>query len=225
MTDQPKVVALERFDAMRYAIIAAHDVDEVLEIRNKAVALEAYCRVAQDPEPERLANAIRLRAERRAGELLKKMEKAQGKRTDLVTADDQVDGGKTTLDGQRAVPSNSTPTLSDMGITKNQSSTWQQLANVPEDEFEEAVSNPTTKPSTSGIIRHHRQRTNPESSVEPMDPDILWLWGRLQDFERNIIHRDAMALASAMEGHTKETIKRLAPVVAQWLLTLEEKIE
>ena len=41
---------------------------------------------------ERRACEIRLRAERKAGKLLAKMEKAQGKRTDLVVLDDQVDG-------------------------------------------------------------------------------------------------------------------------------------
>jgi hypothetical protein len=42
-------------------------------------------------------------------------------------------------------------TLSDLGVSKNQSMKWQQLADVPEDEFEAAPADPE-RPSTTGII-------------------------------------------------------------------------
>jgi len=95
------------------------------------VALEAYFRVAKDPEPERQACEIRLRAERRAGVLLKDRDKAQGKRTDLVPQGKQVDDR---------------PTLADMGVTGKQSMQWQQLADVPEEQFEAALAAPDGGP-------------------------------------------------------------------------------
>ncbi len=41
------------------------------QIRNQAVAMKAYAQQAKDVELETLAAEIKLRAERRAGELLK----------------------------------------------------------------------------------------------------------------------------------------------------------
>ena len=69
---------LIQYDAMCRAINAAYEVDEVKEIHDKAVAMEAYFRQAKNPEPERRACEIRLRSERKAGQLLKKLEKAKG---------------------------------------------------------------------------------------------------------------------------------------------------
>jgi hypothetical protein len=119
------------------AIDAAFEVDEVTPIRDKALALEFAARIAKNIDAEQKACEIRLRAERKAGELLAQMEKANGKRIDLVERGDQV----------------SRPTLRDLGITKDQSSDWQKLAKVPQDEFEAALADKTTKPSTNGIIR------------------------------------------------------------------------
>src|SRR3954468_14003574 len=67
-----------RYDAMCRAIDAAYQVDEVKDIRDKAMAIEVYLRQAKNTEAERRACEIRLRAERKADELLRQMEKAKG---------------------------------------------------------------------------------------------------------------------------------------------------
>lgn len=63
------------------------------------------------------ATEIKVRAERRAGELLAAAVKAEGGRPTEKT-------GSTVL----PVSANPPPTLSDLGVTKTQSSRWQQLA-------------------------------------------------------------------------------------------------
>jgi hypothetical protein len=93
---------LIRYETARRALAEAHAVDEVKAIRDKALALEAYARQAKDYEMEIMAAEIRVRTERRAGELLEEMDRAQGKRTDLLASHEQVDGR---------------PTLKDRGIT------------------------------------------------------------------------------------------------------------
>jgi hypothetical protein len=62
---------LVRYDAMCTAIAAAIEVDEVKDIRDRAMALACYARQAQNREAERRAMEIRVRAERRAGELFR----------------------------------------------------------------------------------------------------------------------------------------------------------
>lgn len=57
-------------------IAECHRLDEVKDIRDKARALEMYARQARNLEAERKACEIRLRAERRSGELLRELARA-----------------------------------------------------------------------------------------------------------------------------------------------------
>ncbi len=117
--------------------------------------MEAYFKQAKNTEAERCACEIRLRAERKAGQLLSKMEKNRG-------------GGDRKSDHPSRGTTGDKSTLSDLGVTRDQSSRWQALAGVPEEDFEKSLG-AKKKPSTSGIIA--KPRKMPETS--------LWLWGRL----------------------------------------------
>lgn len=161
--------SLVLYDGMCRAIEAAFDVDEAKDIRDKARAFEVYAQQAKNIENERRACEIRLRAERKAGELLRDMEKA---RPGPPIRNRSVD----TTEYRGA------PTLRDLGISKQQSSDWQRLASVPKDDFESALSDQTIKPTTSGIIR---ETTPPDPEIVPVSREGLWLWGRLSDFERD----------------------------------------
>ena len=70
------ILALARVNA----IDAAFEVDEVKDIRDKAIAMEAYFKQAKNTEAERRACEIRLRAERKAGQLRKQEQKNKGGR-------------------------------------------------------------------------------------------------------------------------------------------------
>jgi hypothetical protein len=189
---------LVRYDAMCRAIDAAYKVDEVKDIRDKAVALEHYARQARNTEAEQRACEIRLRAERRAGQLLKKVEKAKGALRRGNTMSPRGDDAST---------------LANLGVSKKQSSDWQKLADVPDQQFEAALADPTAKPTTAGIIR-----ATAEPGADPVSTDALWLWGRLKDFVRNgVVDRDPADVMATMTPEMKDDVHTLAPRVAAWL--------
>ena len=198
--EQPEAFPLARYDEMCRAIDAAYQVDEVKDIRDKARAMEVYLRQAKNTEAERRACEIRLRAERKAGSLLAEKEKAK------AAPGNQYTGPVTPVDW-----SNSPPTLRDLGISKKQSSDWQRLAAVPEEQFEAALSDLKERPTTAGIIgRVHKQ--------EPVEDDALWLWGRLLDFERRgLLTRSFDEVCRTMVPHMRETVRELAPQISKWL--------
>lgn len=123
---------LIRYEAARSALQAASSIDEVKDIRDKYEAVAAYARQARDTELIRWATEIKVRSERRAGQLLAEMPKAGGAKSQLVgrgVIGPPIVGG----------PINESPTLSSLGITYNDSSRWQKLAAIDEEKFEAAV--------------------------------------------------------------------------------------
>ena len=123
---------LVRYDAACRALAAAVRVDEVKSIRDKAVAMQAYARQAKDTALITQATEIRMRAERRAGELLIEMAKNKG-----------AQGSGSNQHQVRSRQETAPPKLSDLGITKTQSSRWQQYAALAPDTFEQRVEHAT----------------------------------------------------------------------------------
>jgi N6-adenosine-specific RNA methylase IME4 len=120
---------LVKYDAACRALAEAHRVDEVKSIRDRAIAMQAYARQAKNTEMIDKAIAIRLRAERRAGELLRNMNK-RGER--------ERKGGNRKSKSRDATLIKP-PTLADLGISKTQSSQWQKLAALPPEQFEQNI--------------------------------------------------------------------------------------
>lgn len=105
-----------------------------------------HARQAKDQELILCATEIKVRAERKAGELLATTA-ANGERAG------QSEGGKRAAAERWGSNSHDTtsqvPTLSEIGITKDQSSRWQQLASMSNDHFEAAVA---TAKDTAGQV-------------------------------------------------------------------------
>lgn len=185
---------LVRYEAAKQAIAEYKTVDEVKDFRNKALAIEAYARQANDLDLERDAAIARVRAERKCGELLSETEKAKG--------GEQYHQSPSTTSVQPA------KTLAEMGVTKDQSSKWQQLARVPDKEFEEAINLPGTIPSANHLLKRDKKE-GPR-----MNPQALWLWGRLVDMESNGLFDKSLSfhlseMTDAMRNDSDATILKL----------------
>lgn len=211
-----------RYDAMCRAIDSAYEVDEVKDIRDKALAFEVYAKQAKNFDAESRACQIRLRAERKVGELLRGREKAKG------AAEAGTNRGTTRSDDPTA-----SQTLRDLGISKQQSSNWQRLADVPKEEFEAALTDPVQKPTTAGIIRAAAEPPpTPPGHVQPFSPrptrvedDAVWICGRLGDFERDgVLKKDPDSVLLTMTAAMLEDVEDYAPKVADWISRLAKAL-
>jgi hypothetical protein len=199
---------LIRYDAMCQAIAEAYEVDEVKDLRDKAAALEHYSRQARNTEAERKRAEIRLRAERRAGQLLRQMEKAKGTRSQL--------SGRNGSGGRVVRPPEDERTLADLGISKTQSSRWQKLAEVPEGEFEAVLASPD-KPTLGNIIK--------AGGSKPVDRDsfpasTLWVWPNVFD-RHGLLAQSPSEVRRTMTAETRAELRERVPRVIAWLQQLD----
>jgi hypothetical protein len=164
-------VTLVRYDAARKALAAAHRVDEVKAIRDKAEAVRVYAKQAGDFELQNQAAEIRIVAERRAGELLADMAMHPGTRGE----------GRPRRDGARNRRSSATtaypPKLDDIGVTKDQSSKWQRLAKLIDDAtFERALvraKERNAELTTAALLREIKEIMRPAGGVVVPDVNVV----------------------------------------------------
>jgi phage N-6-adenine-methyltransferase len=136
------MTGLVRYDTMCRAIAEAHDLDEIKLIRDEAAMLQAAARVAGNTQAEDRCYEIRMRAQKRAGEVSKQIKKAQvigpgrGHKNESAQCGDVLPKHKI---------------LDNAGITTQQASEWERLADVPEEQFEAAFAE-NKRPSIDEII-------------------------------------------------------------------------
>ena len=141
--------------AVELALANAERVGDVKEIRDKAEAVRTYAeRAGLGLEQQNAAAEVRLRAERRAGEMLAKMALHGGDRRG-ADAPDRV-------------------TLGDLGVSKDQSARWQKLARVTAGDFDAhvaAVKGRGEELTTAGLLRLAKPARKRAAKAEPADED------------------------------------------------------
>lgn len=150
--------ALIHFNAARYELAKASTVDEVKAIRDKAEALRAYAKQAGESlEMQNQCAAIKLRAERKAGEMLKEIERGDAGRPARNSSHDGTNFEKV---------------ISDIGVKKSQAYRWQSLADLPQDDFEEYIEEVVQSEkelTTAGALRlvqEHKRETKQQAAEE-----------------------------------------------------------
>ena len=152
------------YEAAKRALSECSEVDECKDWADKAAALASYARQAEDDQLERMAQRIRARAIRRAGEILKQVEPQSGARTDLQPNV----GTDTRLTRKDAA--------SEAGMSPRQMNTALRVANVPEADFEAQVESPKpptlTQLAQQGIQRREAP-PKPEQWLQGRDPKMF----------------------------------------------------
>jgi hypothetical protein len=204
---------LVRYDAMCHAIAECLSVDEVADLHDKALALELYAKQAMNVEAERKATEVRLRAERRAGELMAPLKRTPGQRTDITEPGPAIGRGE-----EQPTRSEYAETLDRTGIPRQTAHRWQQLASVPVEQFERHLKDPVVKPTTTGILKA-------ANGAPRMDDGALWVWGRLRDFERDgHLARNPAEMFGGMTETMQADVRRVLPSLLDWLSELHEVV-
>ena len=214
-TPQMATVA-PNWHAMRTAIAECERVDEIKSLSDKAVALRAYYAQSRDVDNEIAAMRIRLRAERRLGELIEREQEA-GRLATQSTG------------GHREV--SSMTTLGELGIGRDRSARAQELARVPAEQFEAALS--TGRPSARKLAAlapakdaRQVQRTPPAVDVRP----VLNTWGAIRDFaaaidEGSMLGPHEWAQHPGIQQFQVAEIRNAIPVIVGYLTQLDGNAE
>lgn len=148
---------LIKFNEAYQALMVASSIDEVKEIRDKMEALRIYLR--QQGETLEMQNAcaeIKLRAERRAGEILSEMPKNGGGNPNLL---------------HDAI--SSPPSYKELGIEPTQAHRFQAIASIPETVFEQAIEETKAEQrelTSAGMHRLASRLKTPNPAVTPPLP-------------------------------------------------------
>lgn len=168
---------LIRLEGARRALAEARTLDEIMDVRDKAEAIRLYIRAAGlGIEMQNDAAEVKLRAERRAGELLREMPKNKGSQG---TGSNQYE--------VRLRPATA-PTLRDFGIEKTQAYRCQQVASVPAPVFEAHVATVKSEGkelTTTGVLEMVREQAAVERAQvrqerEQARPSPSWIPARIE---------------------------------------------
>ncbi len=151
---------LTKWDNARQAVEEARSVDELKDIRDRAEAFRLYAKQQkQSLEVQNKVAEIKLRCEKRIGEMLQESIPHEGGRP--KQSQDATVIGK----------------LQDIGITKSDSSRWQAIATLPDekfDEYVEEIKRSNEELTTVGMVRLAKQIEN-QDKIEELKNNTITL--------------------------------------------------
>ncbi len=113
-----------------------------------------------------------------------------------------------------ATSSDQPKTLSEMGVTKDQSSKWQKLADVPEEKFEDVIANVGMRVSATQVLATNE----PVNGTKKIDVAALDFWGELCRMERDkYFDRPLSELVDEMTDGMQPDAIRIIPKLKRWL--------
>jgi hypothetical protein len=166
------MVKLVKYEAARKALSEAVAIDEVKSIRDQAAAMEAYASQAKDTELEEKAVEIRMRAERRLGQIMAMQKETVG----------FAPPGPKQKIGLSLNPILK-PTLNDAGIDKNLAHAARQAAKISDAEFEKEIEGKQARIKAPAKLR---QKNKPRKSSEDYETEISLLKEQIRTLQRDL---------------------------------------
>jgi hypothetical protein len=203
-TSEPRFI---KYEAAKRALTEAAAVDEVKAIHVQSAAMQAYAKQAKDTEMEEKATEIRMRAERRLGQLMEAQKQTVGFNTGTAGK------GRPNLGGIRDIPpksagrstgpisgalsenppENAKPTLGEAGIDKNLAQAAREAAKPSDQEFEKKV-----EEKKAEVRAPQRASNKPQKPRAILEGELNYARMRIKDLERDL----KSANVSATMKHT-----------------------
>lgn len=203
---------LRLFNAMKKAIEAVKTTDEVIEIRDEAVRMAAYARQANDRTTLEDCAEIRVRAERKLGQMIATQRDTVGLATGTRGQARPVTSGSGRLaPGELSENSPGRPTLRQAGIDPNLAHRARRAASIPEENFNQHVAETRTR------IGRRTETRNPRSSlssrtINPNQYAVMTI-SQLDEKIRQLVEgrkiETLISVAGEMSDPIKEEVSRL----------------
>ncbi len=196
----------QKYEAARAAIAECERIDECKTWSDKAAAMASYARQAKDDSLRVMAVRIQARAERRCGELLKQIPRA-----DETTRYGQV--------GTRP-PVTRTQAATEAGLSDHQRKTALRVAAVPAAAFETQVESPRPPSITqlANLGKVTREPNGPGSPWEAIEcADTREACETLERFAKYCESSASEGIGRAVNATEAQEIRRLIAIADQWL--------
>ena len=187
----------QTYEYARQALANCASIDECQSWADKAAALASYAKQAKDEELMKMAVRIRDRAIRRTGELLKQIE--PGKTGPKLSTD-------TDTQFSRKQAAN------DAGLSKRQKDTAINMANVPQDQFDEQVESDNPPSATKLAAQGRKSAPKPVIDLGGRDPNefnrAMHFVGAFEAYQRDIARLDPDAALPILVESERERIRK-----------------
>jgi hypothetical protein len=201
----------QSYESAKTALATCASLDECMTWADKAEALAAYARMADDDALRKTCDRIQARAIRRMGELLKQIEPAKpGPKPELSV------GTHTELGRQAAGEQ--------AGMSKHQQVQAIRVANVPTAEFEQQVE--SSAPPTVTNLAKQGTRTSKPVVAEPQEapktrPEgfaaATHLIGTVEEFATFCRSQNPEIIAAAVMPHELKDVREHVATIDGWL--------
>ena len=197
----------ETYQAAQIALAECQRLDECKDWSDQAMAMASYAKQSKDDDLLKMATRIKARAIRRCGELLKLVEPAANHH------------GNSTRSGDAPTRKQA---MSDAGLSLDQGKRAINVANIDEDEFNEAVESDTPPPITELAKRGRAALTSKKPAGFKEATHAIGLFRR---FHRDMAEHNPSVFMGGMREHEIQTMKERGIEIIDWVNEILNELE